>query len=155
MTDVHFYHLQQQPLEHALPLLLEKSLRRGWRAVVQAASEERLKALDDVLWTYSDASFLPHATAQEGDADQQPVYLTVGDDNPNGAAIRVFVERTDAVAVLDSRSESAYERALVVFDGRDPEELQQARGQWTALKAAGHTVTYWQQADDGRWEKKA
>lgn len=154
MTDVYFYHLQQQPLERALPLLLEKSLQRGWRAVVQAASEERLKVLDDALWTYADASFLPHGTAQEGDAEQQPIYLTTGDDNPNGAALRVFVERTDALAVLEREPAGAYERALVLFDGRDAEELEQARGQWKALKGAGHSVTYWQQSDTGRWEKK-
>lgn len=155
MTEVYFYHLQQQPLERALPLLLEKSLQRGWRAVVQAASEERVKVLDDALWTYADASFLPHGTAQDGDADQQPVYLTTGDDNPNNAAVRVFVERTDALAVLGMQPACAYQRALVLFDGRDSGELDQARGQWKALKAAGHTVTYWQQGDDGRWEKKA
>ena len=45
MTDVLFYHLQHKPLEAVLPTLLEKSLERGWRAVVQATSAERLAAL--------------------------------------------------------------------------------------------------------------
>ena len=46
MTEVYFYHLQRQPLEAVLPTLLEKSLEKGWRAVVRATSDERLAALD-------------------------------------------------------------------------------------------------------------
>ena len=34
-----------------------------------------------------------------------------------------------------------------------PQQL--AREQWSAAKAAGCAVTYWQQTDDGRWERKA
>ena len=62
MTEILFYHLQRQPLERVLPPLLEKSLERGWRVVVQAASDERVEALDAHLWTYRDDSFLPHGT---------------------------------------------------------------------------------------------
>ena len=36
MTEVLFYHLEHQPLERVLPSLVEKTLERGWRAVVQA-----------------------------------------------------------------------------------------------------------------------
>jgi DNA polymerase-3 subunit chi len=43
MTEVLFYHLQRRPLESALPQLLEKSLERGWRVIVQAATEERIE----------------------------------------------------------------------------------------------------------------
>src|SRR5919199_618488 len=98
MTEIFFYHLQNQPLEAALPRLLEKSLERGWRAVVQAASPERLAALDDHLWTFSDESFLPHATDKEPDAADQPVVLTLDERNPNAAAVRFLVEGTPVPA---------------------------------------------------------
>ena len=62
MTEVLFYHLQHQPLEAVLPTLLEKTLERGWRAAVQVTTEERMSALDDHLWTFTDESFLPHGT---------------------------------------------------------------------------------------------
>ena len=62
MTEVLFYHLQNMSLESVLPPLLEKSLERGWRVVVQSTSQERTEALDAHLWTYRDNSFLPHAT---------------------------------------------------------------------------------------------
>ena len=63
MTEVLFYHLQQQPIERVLSQLLQRSYERGWRVVVQAASEERIDALDAHLWTYRDDTFLPHGTA--------------------------------------------------------------------------------------------
>lgn len=149
MTEVLFYHLERAPLERVLPELLERTLQRGWRAVVQAASEEWLESLDTLLWTYRDASFLPHGTAKEGRAERQPIFLTTSEANPNGAQIRFFVEGADSDEL------GSYSRAVHLFDGRDPEAVQRAREQWSAAKAAGHEVTYWQQNDAGRWEKKA
>ena len=108
MTEVWFYHLDRWPLQRALPQLLEKSLGRGWRAVVQAASPERVDALDAALWTYDEASFLPHGTARDGDAELQPVVLTTGTDNPNGALVRFMVDGTE---VLPALADGAYERA--------------------------------------------
>ncbi|MBV9705109.1 MAG: DNA polymerase III subunit chi [Methylobacteriaceae bacterium] len=155
MTEVHFYHLRGQRLERVLPLLLERSLQRGWRCAVQMASEERMTAVDEALWTYADESFLAHGTPREGDADLQPVYLTTATDNPNGAAVRMFLEGTEALPVLQRSDAAAYQRAMVIFDGADADQLAGARAQWAALKSAGHDVTYWQQDEDGRWEKKA
>jgi DNA polymerase III subunit chi len=150
VTEVLFYHLQRQPLEAVLPSLLEKSLERGWRAVVQATSEERLSALDDQLWTFSEDSFLPHGTDREANAADQPVVLTLGSGNPNGASVRFLLEGAEL-----PEDASAYERMVVLFDGNDPEALALARDQWRAVKAAGHEATYWQQDQRGRWERKA
>ncbi|WP_350333828.1 DNA polymerase III subunit chi [Coralliovum pocilloporae] len=149
MTDILFYHLQHAPLEQVLPTLLEKTLERGWKAVVQAGSAERLAALDSHLWTYRDESFLPHGTKETGDLDKQPVALVLDDDNPNGSNVRFYV---DGASVGDV---SAYERAVYIFDGSDESQLQQARSQWKTLKAAEHNTTYWQQTERGRWEQKA
>ncbi len=152
MTEVWFYHLETQSLDAVLPVLLQRSLARGWRASVQATSVERLQALDTVLWTYDDASFLPHAMKQDGNAGLQPVLLTDDAENPNGAALRIFVDRAAVGPALVGQN---YERAVLMFDGRDDEAVADARRQWSALKADGHGVTYWQQNDEGRWEKRA
>jgi len=149
MTEVLFYHLENQPLERVLPVLLEKSLERGWRAVVQAGSRERVEALDTLLWTYGDETFLPHGTSADGADDRQPVFLTDLNDNPNGAQVRFLV---DGAAAGDI---GPYDRAVYLFDGRDEEAVAAARRQWTEAREAGHDVTYWQQADNGRWEQKA
>ena len=89
MTEVLFYHLQDMLLENVLPPLLEKSLERGWRVVVQSTSEERADALDAHLWTYRDDLFLPHATWRAADAQDQPIVLAVEEGNPNRANVQV------------------------------------------------------------------
>ncbi|MGI9415891.1 MAG: DNA polymerase III subunit chi [Hyphomicrobiales bacterium] len=149
MTEILFYHLERQPLERVLPTLLEKSLERGWRAVVQAGTAERADALDAILWTYREDSFLPHGTAADGNTDMQPVFLTDGEENPNGAQIRFFVDGATSSEV------APYERAVYLFDGHDEEAVAGARKIWTTLRDAGHEVTYWQQSEHGKWEKKA
>lgn len=150
MTDVLFYHLQQQPLEKVLPTLLAKSLERGWRAVVQAGTQDRVASLDELLWTYDEDSFLPHGTSAEEDAADNPVILTTEIDNLNEAAIRFLV---DGVAFPGDAT--AYQRIVVMFDGNDDVSLAAARDQWKQVKAAGHAAQYWQQDEDGRWRKKA
>ncbi len=149
MTEVLFYHLTESTLEDSLPGLLERSVGRGWRAVVQTGSEDRRDALDTHLWTFRDDAFLAHATDREPYPAEQPVLLTTGEGNPNGAKIRFLV---DGAVPPDL---SAYDRAVFLFDGHDAGQLESARAHWKAMKAAGHAVTYWQQTADRRWERKA
>ena len=153
MTEVWFYHMQSQPLARVLPSLVVKTLAKPWRAVIQAGSDERLAAIDELLWTFSDESFVPHGRAGDGDAASQPVYLTTADDAPNNPQCRFFLDGADPSAALGAGQ--AYKRAVILFDGNDPDELALARGQWKTLNAAGHEVTYWQQGAGGGWEKKA
>ncbi|MDI9636363.1 DNA polymerase III subunit chi [Kamptonema cortianum] len=147
MTDVRFYHLTASPLERALPLLLEKTLAIQKRAVVLCASDERLDYLNNTLWTLGRISFIPHGSAKEGMAEDQPVWLTTFDENPNGAQFLFLTEGAT------SPSLASYERCLDIFDGNDPEALAAARERWKAYKDAGHTVTYWKQNEAGGWEK--
>lgn len=153
-TEVMFYHLMHAPLERALPQLIEKTLERNWRAVVQTANSERIDMLDDLLWTWKDDSFLAHGKAGDKDAAVQPVVLASDDANPNKAHVRFFVDGVDMQPVLLTQPES-YERAVLMFDGNDDEQLAAARVQWKALKDAGHPLQYWQQRENGGWEKKA
>jgi DNA polymerase-3 subunit chi len=149
MTEVLFYHLQGGTPETVLPTLLEKSLERGWRVAVQAGSDERIEALDAHLWVYRDDSFLPHGSYREGTAAQQPILLTLGEDNRNNASVRFLI---DGVAV--PADASAYARLVLLFDGDDPDAVAAARLHWTRSKAQGFEVTYWQQSAQGRWERK-
>jgi DNA polymerase-3 subunit chi len=149
MTEVLFYHLQDMTLENVLPPLLEKSIERGWRVVVQSTSEERADALDAHLWTYRDDSFLPHATWRVGDAPEQPIVLITGEGNPNGATVRFLVDN----AALPADSE-AYQRLVLVFNGDDGDALAAARSAWTDCKSRGFDVTYWQADERGRWQRR-
>lgn len=149
MTDVLFYHLSESSLEDALPGLLERSVQRGWRVVVQTGTDERRDALDAHLWTYRDDSFLAHASDREAFPQEQPILLTTSRDNLNDARIRFLVDGAEPPEI------DAYERAVFMFDGHDGAQLEAARAHWKAMKAAGHALTYWQQTADRRWERKA
>jgi DNA polymerase-3 subunit chi len=148
MTEILFYHLQRQPIERVLPVLLEKSIERGWHAVVQAGSEERIEALDSHLWTFREDSFLPHGTWRESESAAQPILLTVHDDNPNGATVRFLIDGVELPTDAGS-----YERIVILFDGEDSDAVAAARQRWTASKAQGFDVTYWQADDQGRWRR--
>lgn len=150
MTEIRFYHLQGQKLEGVLPTLLEKSLERGWRVVVQGTTSERIEALDAHLWTYRDDSFLAHGTWQGGDVEMQPILLTVNDSNPGEAAVRFLIEGAPLPADMES-----YERVILVFDGDDEEAVNAARLQWSDIKARGIAASYWQPDEAGRWRQKA
>ena len=151
MTDVWFYHLQRETLETALPPLLQKTLERGWRAVVRAGGAERVDALDAHLWTWRAESFLPHGRRADGFAERQPIYLTAEDETPNGAQALFLV---DGAQPENWAALAGLERVIFVFDGRDEHALGAARRHWKDAKAAGHGVTYWKQSDAGRWEKQ-
>jgi len=146
MSEILFYHLESQPLERVLPVLVEKSLERGWKVVVETGSEERAEALDNLLWTYRDDSFLPHARAGGSEDALQPVLITTLPHNPNGAQVRFFVDR--AVP----QSGEGYQRIVYMFSGHDPDAVNEARAAWRALRE-GNEVTYWQQEPGGRWVK--
>ena len=150
MTEVLFYHLQGQKLEGVLPTLLEKSVERGWRVVVQSGIEERIEALDSLLWTYRDDSFLPHGTWREAEAASQPVLLTVTDSNPNNAAVRFLIDGAPM-----PEDPASYERIVLLFDGEDEEATARARQHWSDAKAKGLAATYWQPDERGRWQQKA
>jgi len=152
LAEIWFYHLERSTLEETLPSLLERAIDRGWNAVVQAKSATRIAALDEFLWSFSDESFIPHGTAAEGDAEAQPVYLTTGEENPNEATVRFLVEGAQVLSALQASPDS-YDRAILMFDGNDPEQLADARLQWKALKAAGLDCQYWKQDEDGKWRK--
>lgn len=149
MTDHSFYHLQRQPLEAALPKLLERVRSAGLRAVVRAASDEQVQNLNKLLWTYDPGGFLPHGAKADGNPAEQPIFLTITDENPNEAKVLVLVDGADSEDV------SGYDRCLYLFDGNDPEALGAARARWKRFRDSDIPAAYWQQSSEGGWQEKA
>lgn len=149
MPEFRFHHLERRRLDEATPELLEALLSEGFRVVLQATSPEEVDAWNERLWTFSDESFLPHGSARDGEPEAQPVYLTDGEETPNGAKARVLLSGADIAPSL----RSGFERVLIVFDGRDEEARALARTQWAQAKAAGQALSYWREGENGGWEK--
>ncbi|MFO1103783.1 MAG: DNA polymerase III subunit chi [Methylocystis sp.] len=154
MPEIAFYHLTRATVAQTLPMLLERSRARGWRAIVQATSDASLAEIDADLWSYRPESFLPHGTKADGAPESQPIYLTCGGDNPNDADVRFFVQGAHMASTLAGAG-APRQRAALLFDGRDEAELADARAQWKELRDLGYSLVYHQQSEGGGWEEKA
>ncbi|MCB9990349.1 MAG: DNA polymerase III subunit chi [Rhodospirillales bacterium] len=148
MTEIRFYHLQTQSLEQALPQILGKAYAGGRRIVVRTNDAAAAQRLNDHLWTYRADSFLPHGSAKEGYAEDQPVWLTDRDENPNKADVLILTGGTASEKLSD------FTLCCELFDGRDELAVTAARSKWKTYKDAGFDLTYWQQNEAGGWDKK-
>ncbi len=154
MGEVRFYHLTERPLDSVLPVMLEKSLERGWRVVVRGIDLERIEALTTRLWTHGDGSFLPHGSKADGNAARQPIWLGCeGDEpvNPNGANTLFLIDN----AAAEAEELHKMEMVAVLFDGNDQAAVEHARAQWKAVAGAGLKAVYWAQAEGGAWVKRS
>lgn len=147
--ELWFYHLERTTLADALPELLEKTVAKGWRALVRGPDEDRLSVLDLHLWTFRDDSFLAHGLATGPAAERQPILLSTAEDNTNSAQVLFTLD-----GLMPERPE-AFERCAILFDGGDDTAVAAARGAWREAKDSGRSIAYWKQSEDGKWEKKA
>jgi DNA polymerase-3 subunit chi len=154
MTDILFYHLERAGLEDVLPGLLERTVERGWKALVCLGTQERLEVLESHLWTFRDDSFLPHGTDRDTRSTTQPVLLTIDGLNTNGANVAFYA---DGAAPNDWSADAlgGLDRVVYLFDGRDAAATEAARAHWKQARSSGFSTTFWQQSDAGKWEKKA
>lgn len=144
--EIGFYHLTRTAADAALPALLGRTLAAGERALVRMGSPARVTALDAALWAAPAPDWLPHGTERTGHPTLQPIWITVADENPNGARYLFLLDGT-------ALPPGAWTRVFDLFDGQDEAATAAARLRWTAAKAAGHVLTYWQQGTTG-WTKR-
>jgi DNA polymerase III subunit chi len=149
MTEVWFFHLDKQPLNHVLPRIVGSSLARGWRMVLETAQPDRIAKLSEMLWASEDVAFLPHGFEGEPSPDRQPVWLTTSPENPNNAQVRVLLDGAQPADI------SKLSRAVLIFDGNDEQAIEAARAEWKIQKAAGHDISYWKQDENGKWANQA
>ena len=148
MTDIRFYDMKF-PQDTVLPALITKIIANGHRVVLKMKNEEEVAHMDEHLWTFSADSFLPHGSVKNGNPAHQPIWLTHGEDNPNGADVLVLAQGAQG------GNESTFAICCIMIDGHDPRNKEAAREKWRAFKAASLSVSYWQQTESGGWENKA
>ncbi len=148
MTDYWFYHLEASPLKGVLPGLLEKTLQKGWRALVKLPEAE-LADMDAYLWSFQENSFLPHGRDDEPQAEQQPILLSAQAQSAAGFDAVFLIGGTD----VPDMGRAA--RVMVMINGRDSADVTRERARWKQLKDTGVSLAYYQQNTHGKWEKKA
>lgn len=151
MSEIWFYHLERRSLDDVLPGLVERAMERQWRALIRTESADRAQAIDALLWTWNEESFLPHAQLGDGNPANQPVLITVEEGNPNGSDVLFLVGGT----IPEDWSADSFSRVVVLFDGRDAAAVSAARSAWKIVTSFGHDATYWRQSAQGKWEKQA
>ena len=144
--QANFRNLAGRPLELLVAHLAAEYLDMGTKVLIRAPTAERIKALDQALWTFDPASFLPHGTEEAGRAEGQPVLLTTGEGNPNGATALLLVDHTVAPEDPDWHSVD------YIFERNDPTAREAARQQWRIWKEQGHEPVYWQAEAQG-WQR--
>jgi DNA polymerase-3 subunit chi len=151
MPALNFYHLTRRSVDDAVVELAAKVYSSGARLLIQCSSAERVKSLDDALWTVQPGGFLPHGSAKTSkNPAVEPIWITASeDDNPNAATVLLLPD------TVDSGLLAGMEKVLILFDGRHTEGVAAARLAWKSYKAAGYALQYFQQTDRGGWELKA
>lgn len=151
MSRIDFYHLQKMSLDEVLPKLVEKAYNLKKNIKITIGNEERVEALNNLLWTFDDDKFIPHGSKKDGFSDMQPIFLSAENNNPNNAVLLFIVDDAD----IDIEQISSYERIFYIFDGNSEFSLNKARILWKALKNSDNQLNYWQQSSSGSWEQKA
>ena len=93
--------------------LAEKAHDQGLRVAVRTSSPTETAELDELMWTFSDRSFVPHEVAGSGAPGGAPVLLTT-DVDPQGPA-DVLVNLADDVPPWYAR----YARVAELVGGGD------------------------------------
>lgn len=145
--QVDFYHLTLAPLDRVLPQIAEKLVATGGRLLVVAADPDQRAQLDQRLWSYSPASFLPHGQAGHGWEAEQPILIAEDAAAANGARNIAMVDGIWREAALD------FDRAFHLFDETS---IDAARAAWRAIgDREGVERRYWRQDENGRWAQVA
>ena len=150
--DLRLYQLRTQPLEQMLPRLLEKLSSAGDRALVLVNSAERAAVLDRQLWTFSTASFLPHALIDDPMAMEAPIWLatqlTTDFSSPKAAKLLVLADGQELSQQLDAVRAAGYDRVVEILDY---EQLENLESKISNYKAIGLNPKVFLQQSNGTW----
>lgn len=133
MARVDFYILPESDTDRRrfACALVQKAWKTGNRVCLLAADRQQATEFDDLLWTFRDISFVPHALADSPDADTVPV--VIGWNNPAGGD--VLVNLSDH---LPSAADKFDRIAEIV--GGNAEERQSARDRYRQYRSQGHEL---------------
>ena len=112
MTRVDFYILDgdsSDGLQRFACRLIDKAWQRGMRCYVNAATAEQAARLDDLLWTFRDISFIPHAQAPAEPGDSKRLAALIGSGEEPGEELDLLINLSDEVPSFFSRFERVAE----------------------------------------------
>ena len=135
MTRIDFYILQHGHADTGqfVCKLTEKAYKQGHQVYINVASDQQLRQLDDLLWTFRDGSFLPHGCYRAEENGKQPILLghAIEPDGPSD----VLVNMANDIPAFFSR----FNRVAELVGG-DDNQRQAARARYRFYKDRGYTL---------------
>ena len=139
MTQVDFYILDSDSADARLRLackIVDKAMQRNQHVFIHAASETEARQLDELLWTFSQGSFIPHSVLAAAGAPppREPVLIGFGVE-PTGDRWDVMINLAADVPEFFSR----YQRVAEVVDG-DGARREQSRDRYRFYRDRGYKL---------------
>lgn len=137
-------------LEGVLTKLLEKAYERGKRSVVWGQDEKQVGYLSELLWTYSESSFLPHGASVDSlpiFSEEHPVWLTTTLENPNKSTFLFIINERQAT------NQFSFSRIFDLFDGCNTGSCSAANRRLGYYREQGCNIICWKQKQTGTWIK--
>ena len=138
MAKVDFYVLPEHgKREHFACALIQKVWKQGNNIYINSPSETAATALDDLLWTFKDISFLPHCLVADDNAQNTPI--VIGHANQIN---RQIPDHTSIVLNLADQIQpelNKVERILEIVAGNE-DERQLARKRYADYRNHGHVL---------------
>jgi DNA polymerase-3 subunit chi len=142
--QVDFYQLTRDPAHIVLPAIANKVLEEGRRLLIVSADMGQLKTISSSLWSWKAESFLAHERTGKGEDAHQPILLSQSTNAGNEARLVALADGEWRDEVLE------FDRVFYLFP---PQNTDQARNAWRALKdRPGVERRYWKQ-DGGKWRQ--
>jgi DNA polymerase III subunit chi len=135
MTRIDFHSHIADKINYACRLV-RKARAANRRIMLLAKDRTECEAINQALWTFSAADFLPHVLAEDPLAPQTPIVLTVHDasDFPHH---EVLINLSNAVPAHFAR----FERMIEII-GCDAAEVASGRERWLFYKDRGYALTH-------------
>ncbi len=144
MAEISIYHLSVTNIEKTLPKLLEKILSSGSRAVLLTGNIEQMELINNYLWSFSTKILIPHGSQNDPYPEEQPIYITTHEDNPNKADVLV------SITACESKYYNKFNRFIFIF--MDEDEVGK---RFANELSKQQNVTYWaQDMNSGAWVKR-
>jgi DNA polymerase-3 subunit chi len=124
VTQIDFYILPNDSSEERLRLacrITDKALQQGQHVMINTDSPAESARLDDLLWTFSQGSFIPHRVIETTPSGNigEPVLIGCG-VAPDGEDWHVLINLASAVPESFSR----YQRVAEVVDANERRRAQ-------------------------------
>lgn len=134
MSRVDFYVLSDEGADVRLRFacrLAEKAVDQGHRVYVQTGSHADAERLDEMLWTFSDRSFLAHEIAT-GPASHERVMVMLGETDAPVTHRQLLINLADRLP----SDVAAFERIAEIVDV-DPERKRLSRERYKQYRERG------------------